>query len=452
MHAKTVLSRAAIACITIASVVLSLATACVSQGAPESQPDAALSQALNKYPGLLPELGQLLDKLKHNVQIPAARQRSDLLPLLPASTSYYAAFPNYGEAAHQALAIFREELKESAALRALRTQGDMAKTGPQLEDFVQKLYLLSQFVGSEIVVSGELGESNRSFLIVAEVRKPGLKDFLRTMLKGLGDNSKPGVQILDTQELAKTRGRGKAGEPIVLVRRDYVIVAPDLNAARWFNNLLNQKREEFASTPFGQKVAKAYAGGIATLVAADLHKILSQFPLQAPASRMMLDRSGFKDVDYLIWNHKNVASQSVSEMELSFMGPRHGAASWLAEPARLGTLDFVSPNAAIAIALRLKDMGEIFDDVKELSAISNPKAFADFMQIEQLMGISLKDDLLSQLQGEITLELSDVDTPQPKMAAILRVENPDRLQSTLEKILSQTPVHDVPFEPLWMDT
>jgi TonB family protein len=41
-------------------------------------PEAWLSQVLNKYPGLLTELGQLLGKLQHNIQFPEARGQSHL--------------------------------------------------------------------------------------------------------------------------------------------------------------------------------------------------------------------------------------------------------------------------------------------------------------------------------------------------------------------------------------
>jgi len=73
---------------------------------------------MNKYPGLLAELGQLVEKLQHNLQFPAARNESRLLPLMPETTMSYAAFSNYGEVIRQTLKIFRQELQESAVLRA----------------------------------------------------------------------------------------------------------------------------------------------------------------------------------------------------------------------------------------------------------------------------------------------------------------------------------------------
>jgi hypothetical protein len=91
------------------------------------------SQELQKYPGLLPELGQFLAKLQQNVQPPIPRNASRLLPLLPESTVGYLAFPNYGDVAHQTLATFRQELQESAVLRDWWTHG--RPTGRRLSSF-----------------------------------------------------------------------------------------------------------------------------------------------------------------------------------------------------------------------------------------------------------------------------------------------------------------------------
>src|SRR5690349_9009674 len=84
----------------IAAIFLA-ATTCPAQSKPakavtpaKQQPGLALTQELNNYPGLLPEFGQLLAKLQNHVQFPAPRSESRLLPLLPASTMSYIAFPN----------------------------------------------------------------------------------------------------------------------------------------------------------------------------------------------------------------------------------------------------------------------------------------------------------------------------------------------------------------------
>src|SRR5215470_14578931 len=90
--------------VSIAAIFL-FATACLAQSKPTSTPgqqaETPWAKELSKYPGLLPEFGQLVGKLQSEVQFPAPRPESRLLPLLPESTICYAAFPNYGDAMHQ---------------------------------------------------------------------------------------------------------------------------------------------------------------------------------------------------------------------------------------------------------------------------------------------------------------------------------------------------------------
>jgi hypothetical protein len=436
----------------LTSIAISQTAAAQTNAA--STPNAALSQELNKYPGLLPELGQLFEKLKRDVQFPAERHQSDLLPLLPASTTFYGAFPNYGEPAHQALIIFRNELKENAVLRNWWEQSDMAKTGPAAENFIEKFYELSQYLGDEAVIAGEAEGSVPSVLFVTEVRKPGLQEFLQQMLKDLPGKSTSSVRVLNLQELAsaksqeKSEGKSQAkklGELVILVRPDFVIAGADLSSVRRFNTVLEGKTLEFASTSFGQRLALAYQGGTSVLAGADLHGLMSMLPAGKPESQQMLDRSGFKDVKYLVWDHKSVTGpnstkEALGEVELSFNGPRRGAASWLAAPAALGSLDFVSPKAAFVMSVRLKNLGEVFDDIRDLSANSNGNAFATLPAMEQAMHFSLRDDVLSQLPGEITFALTNFSAPHPEWKAILRVDNSDHLQTILIKLLKSAPV------------
>jgi hypothetical protein len=301
---------------------------------------------LNKYPGLLAELGRLFEKLQHDVQFPAAREQSRLLPLLPASTVSYSALPNYGDVVHQALDVFRQELQESTELRDWWEHGELAAGGPKLEESLEKFCQLEQYLGEEVVVSGAMEGREPKLLVIAEVRKPGLKKFLEELVNQLAGNSKPEVRVLDLQELATAQEAGPAQKLVLLVRPDFVVGAVDLATLRSFNGQLEGRSRESVSTPFGQRVAQEYEGGV-TILAADLHKILNQVSPEMKQN-VTFERSGFADMKYLVWEHKSVAGQAVSQAELSFSAPRHGAASWLARPGPMSGLDFVSPKAMLA--------------------------------------------------------------------------------------------------------
>jgi|HubBroStandDraft_3_1064219.scaffolds.fasta_scaffold02397_6 hypothetical protein len=433
-----------------------LPLACLSQNTVKPQPAMPFADDLKKYPGLLAELAHLAEALKNNIQLPPVRTESPLLPRLPMTTTYYVALPNYGEIAHQTLETLRQELRASAVLRDWWQHGELSLAGPKLQDFLEKFYEVSQYLGDEVVVSGEVGGGakekgapGRNLLIVAEVRKPGLKNVLEQILKGAPGESQSTVRILDLKQLAEAKIGSGTQQLVVLVRPDFVVAADSLEALRGFNAFLDAKTTDFASTPFGERLTEAYKGGASSLMAADLHTILNQIPVgTSPGNQQnqkMFDRTGLKDAKYLVWEYRHRAEVSSGRMELSFVGPRHGIASWLAAPAPLGGLDFVSPQATIVGSVHLKNLGGIFDDIKDFSSASNPNALASVPSIEQAMHISLKDDLLSLLTGEITVEAEGFTEPKPDWKIILRTSDADHLQQTLTKMLATMPFRGMEF-------
>jgi hypothetical protein len=423
----------------LASTVVSvlLASACGAQATQSGgTPQQDWARELDaKYPGLLAEFGQLFKKLQSDVQFPPPRRESHLLPLLPESTMSYGAFPNYGDAASQALAVFRGELKESSVLRDWWQHVQAATVEPKIEDSLAKFSQLNQYLGEEIAVSGTMEGKEPNLLVFAELRKPGLKKYLQQMFAELAGKSRTGVLVMDPQELAAPGTKPAPGDLLILVRPDFVVAALDLPTLRKFNSRLDQGTRGFVATPFGHRVDQAYAAGVTMLAAADLQKLLSKVPQSPNTNQMTLQRSGFSDMKFFVWDHARLNGQSISEAELSFTGPRHAAAAWLAKPAPLGSLDFVSPKAILAATAVLANPARIFDDYKEITGSASAPMFASIAQMEQLMKLSLRDDLLGCLAGEITLELDSVTPPKPEWRAILKASDSKHLQQTLTSLL-----------------
>lgn len=437
--------------IWIALSLLACASVSVAQTAQSHAPDAAWSNQLNKYPGLMPEFAHLLDELQRNVHFPPPRAQSRILRLLPESTVFYAAFPNYGEASHQALEIFHRELEESSVLHDWWQHTDPSGT-KNFEDFAQMFYTLSQYLGDEIVISGSPKGKEPSVLFIAEVRKPGLKAFLELMTAHLPPTPKPAFRILDPQELAVAKDV-PGEQPVVLVRTDFVIASGDVATLRAFNARLGkQGADAMASTAFGQRIARAYENGVNIVGGADLHTILNLIPQtdQAKEKQIAFEHSGFSDMKYLVWQRKTVAGHDIGQSELSFNGPRHGAAAWLASPRHLGSLDFVSPKAIFALSVALKDPAQIFDDIQELASTSaspskpNPLILAAPMA--QMLGINLKNDLLSLLTGELAVELDSTIPPAPTWRLMLGVKDPAHLQKTLTTLFAAAHLEPQRFE------
>ena len=432
------------------ALTLALLVSARAQNTNLQAPSSLPTGDLDKYPGLLPEFGNLFQKIEQGVQLPQEHSQSHLLPLLPQSTIFYFAAPNFGDASNQAWHIFQNELQQSPALRAWWEQGPLAPNRAEIEDSWKKFYEFSQYLGDEVVVSASSeGGKDSEFLILAEVRKPGLKEFLQQALKEhaakSATQSTANVRIVEARELPGLKSKPGTPELLILVRPDYVVGANNATALRHINAQLDTKSGAFALTPFGQRLAQTYRDGICAVGGIDLQRIVSQLPKSTAQNEAVFQHSGFSDVKYLIWEHRNAANVSASETELSFNGPRRGVAAWLAAPARLGSLDFVSPKAILATAFHLNNPAQIFDDIKGLSG-PDSKAFSGIEQMENAMQINLKDDLLSQLQGEVAIELDSASQADAQWKMMLRVRDAERVQATLNKLLERMPLHIEQFE------
>jgi type IV pilus assembly protein PilA len=415
---------------TLAALMLFLGTECQAQSAKAENPlTEAWSRDSTKYPGLPVELGVLLAKLQQKVQFPPARHESRLLPLLSGSTFSYIAIPNYGDAADQTLKTFQEELAESSLLRDWWEHGELAKPGHKVEQSLNRFSQISQYLGDEIVVSAEMKGDLPKFVAVSEVRKPGLKKFLGETIQSLGA-AEPPVRVLGPEDLSSGSDAGPKDQLVMLVRPDFIIAAADMATLREFNARLANSRE-FGTSAFVQRVAQEYRDGVTVLAAADLHRVVSQAsPTGTPSATFR--KSGFADVQYLVWDHKTIDGKRVSQMEVSFTGPRHGAAAWLADSSPLGGLDFVSPKAAFAATVNLFDPAQIYDEAQELAKVAGSNALAAVPTLERAMNLNLKDDLLGLLSGELTVELDPANPPQQlQWKAILQVKDTSHLQRTL---------------------
>jgi len=401
-----------------------------------------------KYSGVLAELFTLQQKFQKELQFPPLRNQSRLLQLLPESTLGVAAFPNYGDVLHQATRLFQKEREENATLRTW-WKNDVGDQGKKVDDALEKLYQASQFLGDEIIVSGSESKNAKdkdpSVVLLAEIKKPGLKEFLQQTVKELSDKEKPSLRILGPGELAGAME--KRGEPVVLIRPDFLVVAFDVASLRACNSQLDKNVGNFATTPFGQRITQAYHTGAGVVFGLDLEKIVSEAQ-QGKSDKDMKEfqRTGFGDVKYLVWEHKDVSSQSTSEIELTFNGARRGIASWLARPAQLGGLDFVSPKAAMVFGLVLKNPGEMFEDIREIASASNPDALAPLVMAEGQLQVNIKQDLLGKLTGETIIDVENVTGTQPDWRLVFRVNDPAGLQQTLARLLDSVPMNATQHE------
>ena len=392
---------------------------------------------LFKDKALMADIQKFSTRAINEIKYPAPRTQSNILSRLPASSTFYAAFPNYGDTVQQALQIFQQELKESTSFREFLRKNKLDATEPKIESGVQQFCDLAKLLGDEVVITGSIKDKDPLFFVIAEVKKPEIKEALEKLNDQITDKNSR-IQIVDPQALATITGK----EPAILIRQDLVIMGFSASSLRAFNTQLDDNGAKFAASPLGQRLARSYKGSVSSVFGMDAQKLIGLIPPAQAQALAILEKSGFSDARYIVSENRLTGGKSFTQGEMAFSGPRHGIASWISAPAPMGGLDFVSSKAYMAGDVILKDFGHLFDDLQELIG---PSAFASLPQMEAQLNINLRQDLLSKFSGEVVFEMQQppmlpAGEPQTKpMGAfkfILRVQDPAGVQQTLNKILT----------------
>jgi hypothetical protein len=387
------------------------------------------SQDRDKYLLLLAQFTAIQRRVEQ-IPFPQPRYSSDLLKRVPADTLLYISIPNLGEFLNQANQIFQDQLKQSPALQEWWDRGHDGNTA-DLDSLIEKMHQASQYLGDEIVIVGTNQTSTPGFAILTDLQHSGLDDFLRKQFA-----SSTGLILLDEKSLENTptSSKTKSGG-YALIRQREAVFSNNIATLKEINAQLNAGASGFATGEFGKQIAAAYGRGAGVILAADLHQMVAGklSTLHAGGKRTdAIENSGMEDVRYLIAEHRETNGLPENHLDLQFSGTRQHAASWLAAPAPIGSLDFVSPNAAIAVAFLSKDPTMIADDLMTMA--TKDQESTKWTEAEAKLHISFRDDLAANLGGDFLLSLDGPVLPTPSWKAVIEVHNPQALENSLERL------------------
>jgi hypothetical protein len=408
------------------------------------------SQDRDKYLLLLAQFTAIQHRLEQ-VPFPQPRYSSDLMARVPADTLLYISIPNLGEFLNQANQIFQDQLKQSPALQQWWDRGHGGNTA-DLDSLIVKVHQASEYLGDEIVIVGTKQANTPGFAILTDLQHTGLDAFLRTQFA-----SSTGLILLDEKSLQSTptSSQTKSGG-YALIRQREAVFSNNIATLKEIDAQLNTGASGFAAGEFGEQITAAYGRGAGVILAADLHQMVAD-KLSSLRARGKgtdaIENSGMEDVRYLIAEHRETDGLPENHLDLQFSGTRQHAASWLAAPAPIGSLDFVTPNAAIAVAFLSKDPTLIADDLMTMAVKDHENT--KWTEAEAKLRISFRDDLATNLGGDFLLSLDGPVLPTPSWKAVIEVHNPQALENTLERLTqslrdqalaNQTQSHQVAIE------
>jgi hypothetical protein len=391
------------------------------------QDEIAWSRNVDQYVAVLNEL-QILRKKLEALPGPGLRYSTRLLDLAPQGTVFYAAIPNLGSTLGQAGQMFSEQLRQSEPLRQWWADRMRSADGEaKLTDTLTRVQAFSAYLGPEIALAfapNATGHMEEAPVLMAEVVRPGLRDFLQQQFQGAP------VRIVDDPVHAVPA----AGDEL------YVYIGPNLVAAA---KRLPQLRAiaagqgGFAATPFYSRIKQAYGNGVSWLLCADLNTMVGRSLAEKPGASAGLDKSGFGDAQFLIVERKDISGVTENRAVLTFAQARRGVASWLAGPAPLRSLEFVSADATFATAAVFKNPAALVDDVVAMAGASDLHFASGLAEAESMAGISLREDLARPLGGEFAFAIDGPVLPVPSWKLVLEVNDPALLEQALERLVGR---------------
>ena len=393
------------------------------------QEEVAWSKDAAKYVALLGEF-RLLERQWEAIPGPGLRYQSNLLQYVPANTVVFAAIPNLGSTLSEANRLFEDRLQQSPALREWWKQQPHSHDR-SLRDMISKVETFSSYLGDEVVLT--IGrKNNQSYaapVLLAEVRKPGLPDFLQQQNREPSTGDQHLVfRILDNPEVVQS---SPDTAWLVYFTNNLMVASIDPASLRQVVSLIEEPRHA-RETPFRQKIAQSYRDGAGWLFCVDMEQILNNY-VHNPRNHESLP-PGFQNVKYLTLERRDVG-KTETRAAITFASQRTGIAGWLAEPAPMGSLDFVSPEASLAASFVIKDPKILVDEISQFAESSDPNFRERLAELESNLGVGVRDDISAPLGGEVTFALDGPLLPVPSWKVIVEVYDRDTLEATISKLV-----------------
>lgn len=400
--------------------------------------DVSWSRNSAEYLALLGEFSAL-HKQFETIPGPSLRYDSTLLKMVPADTTFYAAIPNIGSTLAQANQLFQDRIQQSQVLQQWWNRQKASGQAQKTEEMITRIQNFSQYLGDEVVIA--MPSEHQSPVLLAEVRRPDFRPFLEQQLHEF--SGKPGTPAPQLLTNANAIPAGAKDQPLVLLENNILAVTADAQQMRATAAEINGSGTSgFASTPFFAAIQKAYQGGAGWLICADMEQIFSTSVVSVREQNgsghdpFKDPRLGLTDMRYLIVESKDVSGTTENRATLTFAQERQGVAAWLAQPSPMGTLDFVSPKASVAVSVVARSPRDILNQILSFGQDDDNHISEDLADFESKAGVNVQDDIIGTLGGEVTFALDGPVLPTPSWKVILEVNDPPRLESAIEKLVA----------------
>jgi hypothetical protein len=327
---------------------------------------------------------------------------------------------------------------------------------PEIEELIDHVRQFGEQLGEEIVIAVQTGARGdfESVLLTAEIKDPEsfgpvLEQAVakanatvhkgRSPLRIVGDLApSAGDPAQGASDLAQSgAARGADGGVLLWTHGNRFVATTNAATLGEIAAILGgREASRFEGSPFHARLAEAYRDGSEWLVGVDVGSMIER-GISGGRDRMgeeaaarheeMLRRMGVLDARHFIFESKHDGGRESNHATLSFDQSRRGLASWIAEPAPMGALDFVTSDATFLAGFIVKNPSVLFDDLYGVLEAAEPAFAGHLAEFEKEHGITVRTDLAEPLGGEIVLALDGPVLPVPSWKVVVEVYDPVRL-------------------------
>jgi hypothetical protein len=391
-----------------------------------------------------------LQKELNAVAKPGVRYSTRLLDLMPENTVLYAALPNLSATIAESNRIIEERIQQNPALKDWFANRHEPR-GPGMNQSISVIKEFGDQLGDELALGAGMSDSGDPLepIVLAELKNPaGFRAFFDAEVQKLGGQGKtPPVQWVEdpktAQPAATSAGTAtKAGDkPVyVWIAGDILVASPKLDQLQAVAKAA--QASNFTSSPFHDRIAGVYREGAGLVIAADLEKIIAHTRglrriAVGDKHEEALNELGVFNMKSFVLDQKDNDGKTHTRAVLSYTEANRGVTSWLAQPAPMGSLEYISPDANVVAGFVVKDPTALVDDLLAVLNKVSPDLNKKLAELQSDHGLDLRKDFAAPLGGEYAFAIDGPILPTPSWKLVFEVNDPAHLQQAFEHVVDE---------------
>jgi len=380
-------------------------------------------------------LTRLSHEIDQAVASPGLRYDSSLLDLAPAETVIFIGVPNVSQSLNQAYAMLEEKIDSNDILRDWWQESVGTESQDELRQAMEMIRDWGEQLGEEIAVTMQKpGRDVEDPLVLARLTHPAtFPGFVEAEMGRLAaeHGEIPAFQVFEGDlALATADPADRDGDVFFWVQGDLVAISFKLDQLYALAAERQTGSRDFAGGAFHSRLADVYREGAQWVVGVDVGTLSAESGQGCGGE--MLEEMGLLDLQHVIGERKERGDRTENRVVLTFDQPRKGLASWLAEPAAMGSMDFISPDASLAAGFVMREPASVVDELFGILGSDDAEFEQQLDEFQNEHGIDIRKDIAAALGGEFAFALDGPVLPNPSWKLVMEVYDPDQLQRSLE--------------------